>query len=113
MDVHRIYREYPMMSQKPTLDQLRHRFSYHPPHDDQQRRYELIRELIGDLAIRLVNLTPCSPEQSWMLNSLDEVMFLANASIARNEFFTVPFNQPPPGVVKGPTLSDPDRRPAA
>ena len=32
-----------------------------------------------------VERTPCSPEQTRALNALDEVMFLFNAAIARNE----------------------------
>lgn len=70
---------------KPTDDELEQRFSYHPPKDDQNERYQLIRREIGKLARILVANTPCCREQTRALNALDEVMFLSNASIARHE----------------------------
>ena len=70
---------------KPTPEQLAQRYNYHAPKGDQVGRYETIRGLIRDLANTLVMATPCCPEQSRMLNALDDVMFLANASIARHE----------------------------
>lgn len=73
------------MHAKPTVDQLANRYRYHAPKGDQADRYNEVRALVLTLAERLVELTPCSPEQSRMLNALDEVMFLANAAIARNE----------------------------
>lgn len=85
MDVHTLFREFPMMFQKPTEQDLLYRYSYHPPQGDQQGRYEVVRAKVAIMAIELVRMTPCSPEQSRMLNALDEVMFLANAAIARNE----------------------------
>jgi hypothetical protein len=70
---------------KPTPEQLANRYSYHPPHGDQARRYETIRSHCLGLANLIVSLTPCSPEQARALNALDEVMMLSNASIARGE----------------------------
>ena len=46
-------------------------------------RAVLIMEL--ECAKFCVERTPCSPEQTRALNALDEVMFLFNAAIARNE----------------------------
>ncbi len=74
-----------MPFEKPTRDQLSHRFTYHAPKGDQQLRYEQIRQKIGDTAKLCVELTPCSPEQTRALNALDEAMFLFNAAIARND----------------------------
>ena len=71
--------------EKPTLDQLANRFTFHAPNGDQAERYERIRAQIRAAAIVVVDLTPCSPEQTRALNALDEAMFLANAAIARNE----------------------------
>lgn len=74
-----------MAFQKPTIDELSDRFSYHPPHGDQAGRYDLIRQQIRSLAVFCVELTPCCPEQTRALNALDEVLFLFNAAIARHE----------------------------
>jgi hypothetical protein len=70
---------------KPTTEQLEHRYMYHAPKGDQAQRYEQVRAACCSLAITLVRLTPCSPEQARALNALDEVMMLASAAIARNE----------------------------
>jgi len=69
---------------KPTAQDLTNRFSYHPPQGNQAATYEYVRSKVLELATRLVECTPCCPEQSRMLNALDDVMFLANASIARH-----------------------------
>lgn len=74
-----------MSFQKPTDEQLKNRFTHHPPKDGQAERYEEIRNKILDTAIFIVDRTPCSPEQARSLNALDEAMMLANAAIARNE----------------------------
>ncbi len=70
---------------KPTDAQLENRFMHHAPQGDQADRYAKIREACCSLAKIVVALTPCSAEQTRALNALDEVMFLANAGIARNE----------------------------
>lgn len=69
---------------------LDNRYDYHPPKRgepgvDQPSRYECIRAHCKDLAQIIVANTPVSAEQTRALNALDEVMFLANAAIARNE----------------------------
>jgi hypothetical protein len=71
--------------QKPTHEQLAHRYVYHPTSIEQAERHGQIRMAIKLAAITCVELTPCSPEQSRALNALDEAMFLFNAAIARNE----------------------------
>lgn len=65
--------------------ELEHRFTYHPPKEGQSAKYEQIRSKALDLAQLIVNLTPQSREQSLALTKLDEVVFFANAAIARNE----------------------------
>ena len=69
---------------KPTVEQLGHRFKHHPPQGDQAERYTKVRSLIFALAAECVQLTPCSPEQSLALNSLDMAMFQFNAASARH-----------------------------
>lgn len=75
----------PPAFRKPTREQLANRFTYHAPQGDQADRYAMIRGGCLSLAEKLVELTPCSPEQARALNALDEVMMLANAAIARHE----------------------------
>lgn len=70
--------------QKPTFEELSHRYTYHPPKGDQASRYEVIRAVILGAAKIIVEQTPCSPEQTRALNALDEAMFLANAAVARH-----------------------------
>ena len=60
-------------------------FVYHPPKDDQAERYAAMRKNAGDLASQIMKMTPASREQSTALTKLDEVVFWANAAIARNE----------------------------
>jgi hypothetical protein len=74
-----------MAFEKPTADQLAHRYTYHGPKGDQANRYALVRGVILDAATKCVNLTPCSPEQTRALDALDDAMFLFNAAIARTE----------------------------
>lgn len=61
------------------------RFTYHPPKPGQPDKYTAIRDLALDLAFKLVGLCPDSRELSTALTKLDEVVFFANAAIARNE----------------------------
>jgi hypothetical protein len=70
---------------KPSREDLVNRFSYHAPRGDQPSRFNRIRTTILVAAIDIVDLTPCSPEQTRALNALDEAMCLANAAIARGE----------------------------
>lgn len=73
------------MYRKPTIAELEHRFTHHPPQGDQANRYTEIRHAILQAAMKCVALTPCTPEQTRALNALDEAMFLFNAAIARSD----------------------------
>lgn len=64
---------------------LENNFSYHEPKGDQQVRYAAIREECLQLASCISLLCPNSRERALALTKLEEVMFWANASIARNE----------------------------
>jgi hypothetical protein len=66
-------------------EELEVRFTYHAPKDDQPKKYEMIRASAKTLAQELVLLTPESREQSLALTKLEEVVFWANAAIARRE----------------------------
>lgn len=69
---------------KPTDASLENRYMHHAPVGDQADRYGAIRAKVLETAKLVVDLTPCSPEQTRSLNALDEAMFLANAAIARD-----------------------------
>lgn len=70
---------------KPTDEQLANRYCFHPAKGDQALRYEQVRNKVLECARFIRDITPCCPEQARALNALDEVMFLANAAIARSE----------------------------
>jgi len=72
----------PYMFDEETLDK---NFTYHPPKEDQWERYELILATAKSFASLILAMCPYSEEQSMALTKLDEVVFWANASIARNE----------------------------
>lgn len=68
-----------------TLKRLRNNFTYHAPHGTQAERYTFLRSEAGKLADQLVSQCPESRELSVALTKLEEVMYWANAAIARNE----------------------------
>lgn len=66
-------------------EEIERRFSYHPPQPGQTERYSQIRKEAKALAYTIANLCPESRERSSALTFLDQVVFNANAAIARNE----------------------------
>ena len=68
-----------------TQTELDNRFIYHVPKSDQQARYEQLQFQAKQLAKLIIDLTPNSREQSLALTNLEQAIFWANASIARNE----------------------------
>lgn len=60
------------------------RFDYHAPWGDLAVRYNTIRTSLRDLAKGIIRLTPKGREQALALTYLEQVMFWANAGIARN-----------------------------
>ena len=65
--------------------ELENRFTYHPPKGDQAVRYEKIRSGALGFALFLNSMCPESAAKGNAMRALDEVVFWANASIARNE----------------------------
>jgi hypothetical protein len=61
------------------------RFTYHPPKDGQPEIYSKLREAAKNLAFDIYDNCPESRERSLALTNLEQVIFWANASIARNE----------------------------
>ncbi|MFZ2992569.1 MAG: hypothetical protein WA061_02525 [Microgenomates group bacterium] len=67
------------------MKDLDNKFSYHEAKGDQSVRYENIRKMAKDMAIMLDGLCPSSRELSLAMTNLEQVVFWANAAIARNE----------------------------
>jgi hypothetical protein len=65
-------------------DDINNRFTYHAPKAGQPELYEQIREHAKRLALMLNALCPESREKSLAITHLEEAVFWANASIARN-----------------------------
>jgi len=64
---------------------LDNRFTYHPPKNDQQIRYEMLRDRARNLAGFIDEKCPDSREKSLAITHLEDAVMWANASIARNE----------------------------
>lgn len=65
---------------------LNNRFTYHPPFGNQAIRYEYIRNYALEFGDYLVNVAcPDSRELALAITKLEEVVFWANAAIARHE----------------------------
>ena len=60
-------------------------FKYHAPKTGQAERYVTLREKAKELAHEYLEECPESRERSLALTALEESVFWANASIARNE----------------------------
>lgn len=66
-------------------EELENRFTYHAPKGNQITRYATIRSKAREFALAIASDCPESRELSIALTKLDEVVFFANAAIARNE----------------------------
>lgn len=63
---------------------LENRFTYHAPKDGQPAIYTALREAALELATEINLNCPDGREKSLAITKLEEVVFWANASIARN-----------------------------
>lgn len=70
-----------MMDEK----ELKKRFTYHAPNVAQMQKYESIRKNAFAFSALLNTYCPESRELSLAITKLEEVVFWANAAIARNE----------------------------
>lgn len=66
-------------------EELKTRFTYHPPSGSQPDRYTDIREGGLVLAALIDESCPDSREKSLALTSVDQAVMWANAAIARRE----------------------------
>lgn len=63
---------------------LNNRFTYHSPKDGQPELYNKLREAAKSLAWDICENCPAGRERSLALTNLEQAIFWANASIARN-----------------------------
>lgn len=66
------------------LEELENRFIYHMAEGEQPLKYAAIRGQCLELAKMIAALCPESRERSLAFTALEEAMFWANASVARN-----------------------------
>ncbi len=64
---------------------LENNFTYHPPTGLQTEQYSFLRDVAKSLARQINDTCPESREKALALTKLEESVFWANASIARNE----------------------------
>lgn len=69
------------MSQAYDLDNI---FTYHPPKEGQQEKYQAIRAKAKELAALMGEECPPSRELSLARTNLEQAVMWANAAIARN-----------------------------
>lgn len=67
------------------INDLKNRFTYHSPKEDQPERYVAIRDQALLLALLIKELTPPGRQQSLAFTALEEVTMRANAAIAQGE----------------------------
>ena len=67
------------------MHEIDNNFTYHPPKPGQPEKYTRLRVEAKELAILLTEMCPPSRERSLAMTKLEEMVFWANASIARNE----------------------------
>lgn len=60
------------------------RFTYHPPKPGQPEIYKQLRDTAKEFAKSIEALAPPCREQSLAITHLEEVVFWANAAIARH-----------------------------
>lgn len=68
------------------VDDLKKCYAYADVDDEQKSRMAEIRRICQNLGADILGLVPESREQSLALTNLEQVMFWANAGIARNSF---------------------------
>ena len=68
---------------KISADEIERRFTYHPPSPERAELHRLVRNNLMAMAVALATALPEGREASLAITRLEEVMFWANAAIAR------------------------------
>lgn len=66
------------------MEEIADRYTYHPPTEDQVRKYTSLRTRVKELAFLIEEVCPDSEEKAAAFASLDLTLMNANASIARH-----------------------------
>ncbi len=66
-------------------EDLANRFTYHAPKEGQPEQYSLIRAIAHSYATQINEMCPDGREKALALTKLEEVVFWANAAIARQK----------------------------
>ena len=67
------------------FEDIKKRFTYHPPKENQPEKYQKIRKGAKELATLINDLCPESGEKLIAITKLEETVMWANAAIARHE----------------------------
>lgn len=70
--------------EKPTPEQLDHRYGWRPPQGTQGDHYVRIRKAVREFANVLLTCTPACREQERALDALDDLLAHCNAAIMRH-----------------------------
>lgn len=67
-----------------TSEQIRDRFTYHPPSDEGRHRHASLTEAFIDVATMVEETCPNGREKNAALKYLENAKFWASAAVARN-----------------------------
>lgn len=94
-----------------TNEEIVNRFSYHPPTADARERHDAVRNYLIGAGKTLEHLVPDGREKALVFTKLEEVMFWANAGIARQISAKATSEIPPVGAVNPPNPNAGDQTP--
>lgn len=67
-----------------TKEEIRERFTYHPPSKEGAEKHGFLSEFFVDLAEQVNDICPEGREKSLVFTKLEEAKFWASAAVARN-----------------------------
>lgn len=67
-----------------TFDEIRDRFTYHPPSPDGVERHARLSDLFCNIAAAIQEIVPDGRERALVMTKLEEAKMWASAGVARN-----------------------------